>query len=84
MIIKNEDIQSVIIEVPEGHKHVRTTLLLRDGTEYVFQEATMANLLRAYISMKTHPTKSRIRLQGRKITERKKGYAEWQLLEEDE
>lgn len=83
MIIKNEDIREVVIEVPEGHRHVRTTIVLGDGTELVFQEATMANLLRAYVTVGTHPTKSRVKLEGRKVVNRKKGYAEWQLLEEE-
>lgn len=83
MIIENEDIQRVVIEVPEGHKHLRTTIVLRDGTELVFQEATIANLVRAYISVKTHPMRSGVRLNGKKIIDRKEGYAEWQLSEEE-
>ena len=38
MILRNEDIKEVIIETPEGHKHVRTTILLKDGEEIVMQE----------------------------------------------
>lgn len=45
-----------------------------------FQEATIANLVRAYISIKTHPALSKIILGGTKLDERKDGYAEWQLL----
>jgi len=82
MLIRNEDIQSLIAEIPEGHKHLRTTVVLRDGTELVFQEAAMANLVRAYIGVKTHPTARKVALHGVRIEERKDGYAEWQLLEE--
>jgi hypothetical protein len=82
MQIRNEDIKEVIAEIPEGHKHIRTRIVLQDGTELLFQEAAMANLVRAYITLKTHPCKTSVLLRGRAIQERKNGYAEWQLLEE--
>ena len=82
MIIHNEDIKELIAEVPEGHKHLRTTIVFQDGTEFVFQEATIANLVRAYITVKTHPTIRKAVLKGKELTDRKDGYAEWQLVEE--
>ncbi|RJR15765.1 MAG: hypothetical protein C4581_11425 [Nitrospiraceae bacterium] len=81
MNIRNEDIKELISEIPAGHRHIRTTIVLQDGTEMTFYEATIASLVRAYISIKTHPTQSRMVLAGAKIDERKDGYAEWQLLE---
>jgi len=85
MNIRNEDVRGVIVEIPEGHVHLRTTIFLQDGTELTFQEATIANLLRAYTAVKTHPKVKRVVLKGRKVNKRKRGYAEWQLLEaEDE
>lgn len=82
MILHNEDIKELIAEVPEGHRHLRTTIVLQDGTELVFQEATIANLVRAYTTVKTHPTIKKVILKGKKITGRKEGYTEWQLVEE--
>ena len=84
MIIRNEDVKELILEVPEGHTHLRLSLLLHDGSEIVFQEATMANLVRAYVALKTHPCKKSVRLKGKRVDQRKEGYAEWQLLEVDE
>jgi hypothetical protein len=55
--------------------------VLQDGREFTFQEATIANLVRAYITVKTHPELTRVRLSGRKLVMKKAGYAEWQLLE---
>lgn len=81
MIIHNEDIRELIAEVPEGHRHVRTTILFHDGTEWILQEATIANLVRAYIIVKTHPTIARVKLEGRRLTTAKEGHADWQLLE---
>ncbi len=85
MIVKNEDVKEVVSEIPEGHAHLRTTIILQDGTEFVFQEATIANLVRAYISVKTHPTLRKVQLKCKKVSEanRKKNFAEWQLLEEE-
>ncbi len=84
MIIRNEDIGEAILEIPAGHRHVRTTLLLNDGTELVFQEATLANLSRAFITLKSHPVRTRVRLKGTKLEEKKEGYADWQLIETEE
>lgn len=84
MIIRNEDVKAVTMEVPEGHRHLRTALLFNDGTELILQEATVANLVRAYVTIKTHPAVNKVHLSGMKLSDRKEGYAEWQLLEEDE
>jgi hypothetical protein len=81
-IIRNEDVQKVVVEIPENHKHIRTTIVLHDGTEFTFQEATVANLVRAYTTVKTHPLATRVVLVGRRLATPKEGYAEWQLLEE--
>jgi hypothetical protein len=82
MDILNEDISEVLVAIPEGHAHIRTHIVLRDGTELIFQEAAMANILRAFVTVKTHPEKTSVRLRGRRLAERKKGYAEWQLTED--
>jgi hypothetical protein len=82
-VIRNRDVAEVIVETPEGHEHLRASIRLADGTEWVLQEATLANLVRAYVSLKTHPMLGRVRLVGRPVGDRKPGYAEWQLLEEE-
>jgi len=84
MIVKNEDVKELVLEVPEGHTHLRLSLVLHDGSEMVFQEATVANLVRAYVALKTHPRRKRVRLKGKRLEQRKEGYAEWQLLEVEE
>ncbi len=82
MKIRNEDIVEVLAEIPEGHRHIRTKVVLHDGTEFVFQEATMAGIVRAFVTVKTDPVKKLVRLKGRRLEERKDGFAEWQLREE--
>ena len=84
MVIRNEDVRELIVEVPARHKHLRATLILDDGTEIVFQEATIANMVRAYVTLKTHPSKERLKLKTVKLAEKKEGYAEWQLLEDEQ
>ncbi len=80
MNIRNEEIKELIAEIPEGHVHIRTTLILKDGTEFTFQEATIANLLRAFITVKTHPVLKKVKLENKKLLNRKKGFDEWQLI----
>jgi len=82
-IIRNEDIEKVLIGVPKGHKHLRVCMKLKNNSTMIFQEATMANILRAYITIKTHPM---IKAQELKMhvlgeTPQKQGYALHQLLE---
>jgi len=51
MLIKNEDIKEVVAEIPDGHKHVRMTIRLQDGQELTFLEASVASIVRAYITV---------------------------------
>lgn len=51
-IIRNEDIEKVLIGVPKGHKYLRVCMKLKNNSTMIFQEATMANILRAYITIK--------------------------------
>ena len=81
-VIRNEDVEEILIGVPKNHKHLRVCLKIKDKT-LIFQEATIANLVRAYITIKTHPNVKALKLE-RKImseTEIKNGYAKHQLIE---
>lgn len=81
-VLRNEDISGILLEIPEGHLHIRTTVQLADGSSLTLQEATVAALVRAYVAVKTDPVRTRVLLRGRKVPGRKEGYAEWQLMEE--
>jgi len=85
MEIRNEDIESVTVQIPEGHSHIRTAITLKDGTSFTLQEASMSNILRAFVAVKTHPTKRSVTLRGVQPDGQKlkRGYAEWQLLEDE-
>jgi len=82
VVLRNADVVQIIAEIPEGHRHMRTIVRLADGSTVTFQEATVAAIVRAYISVKTDPVKTRVVLNGTPSGERKRGYARWQLLEE--
>ena len=82
VVLRNEDVVAIIAEIPEGHRHLRTTVRLADGSSITFQEATIAAVVRAYTAVKTHPVRTRVALKGAKVEDGKRGYANWQLLEE--
>ena len=84
-IVSNGEVVEIELAVPEGHRHLRARISLAGGEVLVLQEATVANLVRAYVGLKTHPTRQRQRLVGRVLAdqERKSGFADWQLLEVD-
>jgi hypothetical protein len=83
-VLRNEDVTEIVAEIPEGHRHLRTTVTLADGSSLTLQEAAVAAIVRAYVAVKTDPLRTRVMLRGRKVAGRKDGYAEWQLMEEQE
>ncbi len=83
MIIKNEDIDSVLLAVPEGHRHLRLALTTKDGKKVVLQEAAVAAIVRAYVTVKTHPQMRAIKLISAKPEHLKEGYAADQLIESE-
>jgi len=82
-VIRNEDIEQVLIGVPEDHKHLRIYMKLKTESAFIFQEATIANILRAYITIKTDPNVQAKELKMKALTaeQQKEGYAVHQLLE---
>jgi len=82
-VIRNEDIEQVLIGVPEDHKHLRICVKLKNESTFIFQEATIANILRAYITIKTNPNVRAKELKMKALTaeQQKEGYAVHQLLE---
>lgn len=82
-IIRNEDVNKLLVGVPEGHKHLRVSIKVKNELVLVFQEATIANILRAYITVKTRPDVHAQKLKIKTLAAdlRKEGYAVHQLLE---
>ncbi|MFP4498651.1 MAG: hypothetical protein ACLFQV_10605 [Vulcanimicrobiota bacterium] len=81
---RNVDIKTIRMGAPgENHKHLRALVETEDEF-LVFQEATIAALVRAYISVKNHPQKAAVLMAGEYAENLKPGFARWQLLERDE
>ena len=79
-ILRNSDVKRIIAFIPKGHKHVRLYIEL-ENEKFIFQEATIDAILRAYINVITHPTKKAVELVVTNVKEKKEGYADYQHLE---
>lgn len=82
--VRNCDVKKILLGVPAGHKHLRLAVELADDKILIFSEATIANIVRAYICIKTHPIRRAIELKATRLiacSELKEGYSEYQLLE---
>jgi hypothetical protein len=84
IVIRNHDIKEILIGTPKSHKHIRAALHLKDGRIFVLHHATIANLVRAYTTITTHPHKKSIKLKGQLLENQKEGFAPYQLIETDE
>lgn len=80
--IGNDEVDRVLMGIPKDHKHVRTMLEIRNK-RLILQEATIASIVRAFTTLKTHPTLHGVELRKRTCETRKNGYAAHQLLESE-
>jgi len=80
IVFRNRDIKRVLIGVPENHKHLRIIIESEDKI-FVFHEATIANIVRGFILVKTHPEIKAIEMKVQEVKMRKEGFAEYQLIE---
>ena len=82
-VVRNCDVEGVVYAVPRGHRHYRLAVFLRGGRVLVFSEAFVANVVRAYVSVHTHPARRAVALKQVRLGDMggKEGYAECQLLE---
>ena len=84
-VIKNQDVKRVLIGIPKGHKHLRVYIQLKNRKSLVFQEATIANISRAYIILKTHPhiraQELEMKIENENGKQLKEDFARHQLLE---
>ncbi len=78
----NCDVERVVAIVPRGHRHLRLVLEFPDQV-VVLSEATVAAIVRAYVSVVAHPARSSAELVLKRFErgEVKPGYAECQLVE---
>ncbi len=82
--IGSAGVERVLVGVPKGHEHVRVAVELSSGRVLVFGEAAIANIVRGFLLVKTHPTIRAVELSKRILSEEdglKEGYSRFQLLE---
>lgn len=81
-VYRNEDIKRIIAFIPPGHMHVRVLIETKDRI-IVFQEATVAGIIRAYVNVGMHPYRRALELYCTRLEKdsRKIGFAEYQLIE---
>lgn len=79
-VYRNEDVRRLVAFIPGGHKHLRLLLELSDQA-LILQEATVAAIVRAYVSIVTHPLRRAVELRLTELEERKHLYARHQLIE---
>jgi len=81
MNIRNEDIKEIVVEIPEGHKHIRTKITLQDATELVFRKHCCEYYQGLYYSQ--NPSSKNIgEAERQQLGEKKRAMRGWQLLEE--
>ncbi len=81
LIFPNDTIQQVLVGTPTGHRHLRI-LVETDKHLLVFHEATLANLVRAFVTVKTHPRTTVLKLAREQSNAFRPGFATSQLLEQ--
>uniref|UniRef100_A0A7C3SKY7 Uncharacterized protein n=1 Tax=Thermofilum pendens TaxID=2269 RepID=A0A7C3SKY7_THEPE len=79
-VYRNDEVKRVVAFIPRGHAHVRLLLELRDQA-IILNEATLAAITRAYLSVLLHPLRKAVEMRLVRLPERKALYAEYQLLE---
>jgi hypothetical protein len=80
--MRNDQITRILMGVPMRHKHIRTVIELEDKS-FILSEAVVSGIVRAYITLKTHPRLFGVELVQTICEDGKKGYAKCQLLESD-
>jgi hypothetical protein len=83
LTITNDALKQALMAVPAGHRHIRLVITTREGDTVVLQEAAVAAIVRAYTSIKTHPSRRAVKLVSRTPEGLKEGYAKDQLIEEE-
>ncbi|MBI2264021.1 MAG: hypothetical protein HYU64_02420 [Armatimonadetes bacterium] len=81
LVLRNQDVVRCLLGTPEGHSHMRALLETADGKQIFLQEATLANITRAYVTLKTHPVRKALELVLERVENPKEGFAHWQVLE---
>lgn len=81
LLLRNRHVARVIVGIPDGHDQIRARIESDGGDVITLQEATLAALVRAYLSVSTHPQRKAVELRSMAVEESKEGFARHQLME---
>ena len=81
LIFPNAAIRRILLGTPTGRKHMRIFIETNEHI-LVFHEAVVSNLVRAFVTVKTHPQKAAVELVQHESDHFRPGFARVQLLEE--
>lgn len=81
--LSTQNVNQLLFGIPDNHKHCRLVLKTEPIATLVFSEALVAAIVRAYVTVKTHPTHGGIEMTSQPISNGKADFATWQLLETD-
>ena len=81
LLLRNRHVARVVVGIPEGHEHIRARIESDGGDVITLQEATLAALVRAYLSVSTHPQRKAVELRSMAVEQSKQGFAMHQLME---
>jgi hypothetical protein len=81
LLLRNRHVARVVVGIPDGHEHIRARIESDGGDVITLQEATLAALVRAYLSVSTHPQRKAVELRSMAVEESKEGFAMHQLME---
>ncbi|MDZ7331858.1 MAG: hypothetical protein ONB31_07750 [candidate division KSB1 bacterium] len=81
--LSTQNVMQMLFGIPENHKHCRLVLKTEQAATLVFSEALVAAIVRAYVTVKTHPTQGGLEMTSQPISNGKADFATWQLLETD-
>ncbi len=81
LLLRNRHVARVVVGIPEGQEQIRARIESDGGDIITLQEATLAALVRAYLSVSTHPQRKAVELRSMAVEESKEGFAMHQLME---
>ncbi|MDZ7263437.1 MAG: hypothetical protein ONB16_02550 [candidate division KSB1 bacterium] len=79
--LSTKDVDRLLFGVPTDHKHCRLALITTRDECFILSEALVAAIVRAYVSLKTHPQLKTIEMNSSRSSWPKADFADYQLLE---
>lgn len=79
--LSTHEVMQLLFGMPKDHKHCRLVIKTNQAESLVLSEALVAAIVRAYVTLKTHPMRLGIEMTSQLVSNSKADFANWQLLE---